>query len=261
MTEEFPSDFETKFEAMFAESMRWAALELTYEEVLEEAKAVVKDMKTYSLKSALPILSGLLTVPYHQSNCIRLELLVALAVLSCSGKKKANVGQAVRWYQKLGETRCVRGEDPAEDVFVTNVSDEEGNYMLLEGIWENAGFYTQRIVDLVATLPNTPQFEPLRRSLRAVLKIADEVCKRAELRRYSLGNNMREDALKASNLPKKADLIRRVTLTSSDLEALSIEPQDLTRIWGPKLDHEAMLKQAPGYSFFGELYPKVTFFC
>ena len=183
--EEMSSEIEIHLEAMFAESMKWAQLQLTYEEVMEEAKAVVKDMNNYSLKSVLPMLSGLLTVPYYQSNCIRLELLVAFAILSCSGKKKANVGQAVRWYRRLGKTRCVLGEDPAEDVFVTNVSDDAGNYMLLEGVWENAGFYTQRIVDLVATLPGDPRFEPLHRSLRAVLKIADEVCKRSELQRYT----------------------------------------------------------------------------
>ena len=245
--EEMSSEIEIHLEAMFAESMKWAQLQLTYEEVMEEAKAVVKDMNNYSLKSVLPMLSGLLTVPYYQSNCIRLELLVAFAILSCSGKKKANVGQAVRWYRRLGKTRCVLGEDPAEDVFVTNVSDDAGNYMLLEGVWEN---YTQRIVDLVATLPGDPRFEPLHRSLRAVLKIADEVCKRSELQRYTLGNNEREDALKASNLPRKADLVRRVTFSSSELDALGIAPKDMILIWSPKIDREATLKQAPGYSFF-----------
>lgn len=250
MTEEIPNEFMIELEAMFAESMRWAQLQLSYEEVLEEAKAVALDMKGYSLRSTLPVLSGLLTVPYYQSNCIRLELLVALAVLSCSGKKRANVGQAVRWYRQLGKTRCVLGEDPAEDVFVTSVSDDAGNYMLLEGVWENAGFYTQRIVDLVATLPDDPKFEPLHRSLRAVLKIADEVCKRSDLQRYTLGNNEREDSLKASNLPKKADLTRRVTFSSSELEGLGIEPQDIILIWTPKIDREAMLKQSPGFSLF-----------
>jgi hypothetical protein len=93
MTEDYPSEID--LEAMFTESMRWAQLELTYSEVLEEAKTVVRDMKNYSLTSALPVLSGLLTVPCYQSNSIRLELLVALAVFSCSGKKKVSVGQAV----------------------------------------------------------------------------------------------------------------------------------------------------------------------
>lgn len=250
MPEEIPSEIEKNLEAMFAESMRWAQLQLTYEEVLAEAKPIVRDMQRYSLKTALPILSGLLTVPDYQSNCIRLELLVALAVLSCSGKKKASVAQAARWYRQLGKTKCVLGEDPAEDVFVTSVSDDTGNYLLLEGVWENAGFYTQRIIDLVATLPDNESLNPLRRSLRAVLSIADQVCKRAELRRYTLGNNERQKGLKASNLPKKSELSRRVTFSSSDLERLGIEPQDIVLIWSPTVDRQTMLKQAPGYSVF-----------
>ena len=186
MSEEIPSEIAIDFEAIFAESMRWAQLQLTYEEVLEEAKPIIRDMKQYSLKSALPLLSGLLTVPYYQSNCIRLELLVALAALSCSGKKKASIGQAVRWYRQIGKTKCVLGEDPSEDVFVTSINDDAGDYMMLEGVWESAGFYTQRIVDLVATLPDDRQFKPLRRSLRAILKISDEICRRSELQRYTL---------------------------------------------------------------------------
>lgn len=250
MTEEIPSDIAQHLEAMLAESMRWAQLQLTYEEILTETKPIVRDMQLYSLKSALPILSGLLTVPAYQSNCIRLELLVALAVLSCSGKKKASIAQAVRWYRQIGQTKCVRGEDPAEDVFVTNVNNNTSNYLLLEGVWENAGFYTQRIIDLVATFPNTPRFDQLRRSLCATLKIVDEVCKRSGLQRYSLGNDERQATLKAANLPNKSELAKRVTFSSADLEHLGINPLDIVPIWSPTVDREAMLKQAPGYSIF-----------
>ncbi|WP_417825021.1 hypothetical protein [Thalassospira lucentensis] len=250
MTDEIPSVSEEDLKAIFANSMNWAQLNLTYEEILSEAKSVVKDMGRYSLTTALPVLSGLLTLPEYQSNTIRLELLVALAVLSCSGHKKASVTQVSRWYRELAKTRCVSGEDPAEDVFVTNVSNGDGNYLLLEGVWENAGFYTQRIVDLVETLPDTSKFNQLRQTFRAILKVSDEICRRSGLQRYVLGQNEGQEFLKVYSLPRQSLLAKRVTFTSSELQDLGIKPQDIAPVCSPKIDHSHMLKQAPGFSVF-----------
>lgn len=238
-------DFEA-FQRRMAESMRWSSLMLSYEEISADTKSIVSNMKRYSLSSALPILAGLMTLPDYQSNCIRLELLVGLAVLHCSGQKKATVGSAVRWFRQIGETKSVLGEDPAEDIFVSLVHDTRGNYRLLEGVWENAGFYTQCILDIVESLPDQEPFSPLKRSFRALLKVSDAICAKAGLERYQLGDEEIKDRIETKKTPDKKELLRRVTFASADFDDLDIAQSDILPFLSHASDHSGMLKQAPG---------------
>lgn len=238
------------FFAQLAEPARWAGLSVTYEEIAAEGRAIAAEMKGYSLKKTLPLLSSLLTLPNYQSNCLRLELLVALAVVLCSGKRKASISDIARWYDQIGRTQCVLGEDPAEDLFVTNIHDETGNHLLQEGLWENAGFYTQLIADVVSTFPRDTDFDYIRRSFQAVLKISNEVCVRAKIQRYTLGNNENQANLRTTKLPRRSDLDKIVKFSSTDLQALDINPQDIILLCSPRIDRDAIFKQSPGHSIF-----------
>ncbi|MCI5212643.1 MAG: hypothetical protein D3910_28505, partial [Candidatus Electrothrix sp. ATG2] len=189
MADEFTKPNWDKFNAIFGEQMRWASRYVTLKEVAQVNKSLVRDLARYDAAVAVPLLSGLLTVPEYQSNCIRLEILVALAVVHCRDRKKANITQAVRWFSQIEKSQCVSGEDPAEDVFVSLVYDSNGDYRLIEGIWESAGFYTQRVLDVVATMPDTGQFWQIKRNVRALLVISDMICEKAGLRRYQLGSD------------------------------------------------------------------------
>lgn len=119
-------------------------MSFSIEKIMQENKALIKDLSKYDPALAVPLLASLLTLPRYQSNCIRLEILVALALGYCSGRKKANIRQAIRWFSQIGKSKCVIGEDPAEDVFVSLVRGWNGDFRLLEDIWEAAGFYTDR---------------------------------------------------------------------------------------------------------------------
>ena len=232
-----------------AESMRWATLAVTYDDLSKEAKSVVHDMKRYSLASALPILAGLLTIPDYQSNCIRIELLVGLAIFHCAGRKKADLGQAARWYRRIEQTRCVTGEDPAEDVFVILIHSDEGNFRMLEGVWENAGFYTQCVAEVVEGLPPAKNFEQLKRSFRALLKISDAVCERASLERYQLGDDTLKAELRLAKIARKNALMNRVTFSSSEFDDLGITPADIFPFLSNKEDLKDLSSQTPGDSF------------
>ncbi len=62
--------------------------------------------------------------------------------------------QAVQWFHQIGKSACVLAEDPAEDVFVSLVQDPAGgDYPILEVVWESAGFYTERVHEVVDTMP------------------------------------------------------------------------------------------------------------
>lgn len=227
MADEFTESEFDSLNAHFAEHMRWASLDVTLEEIAKENKALVHSLSRYDPTFAVPLLASLLTLPNYQSNCIRLEILVALAVLYCRGQKKASINDAVRWFSQIGKSRCVSGEDPAEDVFVSLVQDGNGDYRLVEGVWEAAGFYTQCVLDVIATMPDTGQFGKIKKSVHALLVISDMVCEKAGLHRYQLGSDEIRLALSPRTIPGRNTLVSRVTITFAELDERGITPSDI----------------------------------
>ena len=213
--------------ASMAEHMRWARLSVSIQEIAEDNTDLVRDLATYNRASTVPLLAGLLTLPDYQSNCIRLEILVALAVRYCHGRKRAHVEQAKDWFLQIGNSRCVLGEDPAEDIFVSLVHDDRGNYRLLEGVWQGAGFYTQRVFDVVARMPDDEEFRQIKNRFRALLIISDMVCDKAQLQRYQLGSDARHSTLLSHKLPSGKALTSRVTVTFAELNDRGIARSDI----------------------------------
>ena len=216
-----------KFSELMAERMRWARLFVTIQEIAEDNKELVRDLSTYDPTVAVPLLAGLLTLPNYQSHCIRLEILVALAVVHCHGRKKAHIDQAIRWFSQISKSRCVTAEDQLEDVFVSLVQDEHEDYRLFEGVWEGAGFYTQRVLDVIATMPDKGQLGQIKKTVRALLTISDMVCDKARLQRYQLGSDEHHSVLSARNVPGGTTLISRVTVTFAELDERGITRSDI----------------------------------
>lgn len=196
---------------------------MTIRKIAEDNKKLITDLSAYDPSSAVPLLASLLTLPDYQSHCIRFESLVALAMVYCNGQKKAQIAQAKHWFSQIGKSHYVMAEDPAEDVFVSLVQDENGDYRLLGGIWEGAGFYTQIILDVIATMPDEEPYGQIKKSVRALLIISDIVCEKAGLQRYQLGS----DELHSEFLPNKAlgrnELVSHITIAFTDLERYEIK--------------------------------------
>ena len=87
--------------------------------------------------------------------------------------------------------------------------------MVLEGIWESAGFYLQRIVNVVDAMPVGGGYDQLRDSIYALLKLSDLICCRAGLRRYQNGNVTPERKLPAC-LVESIRSIRQVVVFSAE---------------------------------------------
>lgn len=133
------------------------------------------------------------------------------------------------------------GEDPAEDVFVSLVQDRNGNYRLLEGMWECAGFYTQRVLDVIATMPDIGKFGQIKRSVRALLIISDMICDKAGLYRYQLGSDEHLSVLSPQIFPERKTLVSSVTITFAELDERGITPDDIE----PFLLHPQMRADLP----------------
>lgn len=171
--------------------------------------------------------AGLITQPSLQSNCLRLEALAHLCVAECHGRKTPQASTVGRAFRAIGDGRCGRAEDPAEDVFVSNVMSQRGNFRVLEGIWESGGFFLQRVVNMMERMPAELPFQRFAASVYALLRISDAVCERANLQRNQRGNSRPETAIPAKVLDRMPKIRGLVRFSEADLQMLGIDPVHL----------------------------------
>ncbi|MCD9127664.1 hypothetical protein [Luteimonas fraxinea] len=204
-----------------------STLEHTLDSVAKENKDLVAELAEYKRDDTVALAASLLTLPEHQGQCARFEQLVALALIHCKGIKVATVADAARWYEALGDSPSAFGEDPAEDVFVSVVGNDRGDHLVLEGIWEGAGFYTQCLVDVVFAMPATARYEPLKRRVQALLRLSNVICKSASLARFQDGGDTFHESLDTGGLD--AEILKtRVNFTIKQLKSAEISVADLT---------------------------------
>lgn len=233
-------------QAIIAEQSRWASQSVPLSEITKENGSVIRDMARYSASSAVPMLASLLTEPELQSHCLRIETLIALAVIHCNGTKEANINPVIRWFNQMTGTLSVCGEDPAEDVFVTLVNDKERDYRLIEGIWEGAGFYTQQILNVIISMPDSKRFSAIKRSVRALLVISDVICSRAGLIRYQLGSDSHHNKITRNTIPNAQPInisfedLENMGICLDDLASFCLEPESKHRLHNQEVGNSVL---------------------
>jgi hypothetical protein len=201
--------------------------------------------------------AGLLTVPELQSNCFRLEALIHLCLAFGRGKQKPTGELVARLFAEFGKGQCGRVEDPAEDVFVTLVVTPRGDFRVLEGTWESAGFFLQRVVNVVERMPREGGYKELRESIYALLALSDLVCERAGLTRYQLGNTSCLKAL-PHKLAQAGSALRRLVRFSvgelraegvsiDHLAAFELMPAKRGYLAAEKITHSALERHPVAY--------------
>lgn len=107
----------------------------------------------FNAKQTISICAGLLTVPEFQANTPRLESLAHLATMSCAGRRKAGIADFARWLNRnLGGSESFRVEDPAEDVFVSNIGTAAGNFRIFQDTFPSNVYYLEAILKPVEAL-------------------------------------------------------------------------------------------------------------
>ena len=150
---------------------------------------LAKTLGNCRLASTLAQLGGLLTAPSLQRHILRLELLIHLAVLHCSGLRDPNQQDVTTWLTDYGGlTPVALLEDPPEDVFVSNVRTHDGNRRVFEGLWDANDYFAQQLVDVLSHDRAPRQCRDLIPPITALLTLSDSVANRLALSRWHSGS-------------------------------------------------------------------------
>lgn len=228
---------------------------ITSPETAELARILV----SYVARDTVMRTAGLLTAPRLQANTVRLELLVHLAVAHCAGRKKPDFGDLERWLNHyLGQTHIAMLEDPAEDVFVTNIYTPEGNFRVFEGIWESNDYFLQVVLDTLMSSEMPEQCRDLLRPTFALLRLSDYVAARLDLNRWHIEPSTAKGFVPV--LPTTRVNIRAsaVTFTKEDIERLGVTREVVASFILREEDRRNLPSESTGHSSL-ERRPLVDF--
>lgn len=225
-----------------------AALEMRPASLFATHKGVLDFLTDFDPIETAAAFGAMLLDPRLQANFVRLEALVHLSIGCCKGTRQPTQGELASCFEELGTGICGRMEDPTEDVFVSLVTTKEGHYRVLEGDWESASFYLQRILNIVETFPNNPPFSDLRRQIFALLRLSDATCERAGLSRNCTGGPLPLKALPPEVCGKFSrqltsfndDELTQIEVTPDDLQEFLFSDQMLTYLSDARISNSPL---------------------
>lgn len=107
----------------------------------------------HPLKSA-NLIAGLLVDPKFNANTFRIETLIHYVLINCTGVQRPSYKKIRSWLNDFTPiSSAANMEDPVEDVFVTSVMTEKGDFRLYGGIWEANDFCLQKVLDTINSIP------------------------------------------------------------------------------------------------------------
>ena len=219
--------------------------------------ALASTLKIYNFKDTVSKLAGLLTIPTLQENNLRIEFLIHQAVIHSTGKRKPHLKQINSWLNEgVNETGIPYLEDPAENVFISNISSIEGNFRIFEGLWSSNNYSLQVLLDVLHENENCQEIKNLIKPSYALLKLSDQIAERINLFRWHFKDSLPYNQLKIvpnMGVKKRSNAI---TFSYKDLQTLGICRSDLDPfVFSPKFK-EKLLNESLGNSSL-ERYPLI----
>ena len=171
-----------------------------------------------------------------------------LALAYCEGTVTPSTEIIDQSFEELGDGYCGTMEDPSEDLFVSLVGTQAGNFRVFEGVWEGAAFHLQRILDIVEGMPNRPFFNQIRSSVESLLRLSDAVAERAGMPGNVLGQATPLDKLPAELADRLSTVGQLIRFNTDELARLKLSKASLSEFVLSTDARDTLRKQFIGHS-------------
>lgn len=196
--------------------------------IFAEKPTLKHQLEKFDPVKSSALVAGLLTDPSIHTNTLRIELLIKLLLCTGKGNKVPNTSNIDTWLNSvLGTALISRMEDPVEDVFISNITTDNGNVRIFEGTWESSDFYLQRVLNVVATLPNTEPAAKLKSEIASMLLLSETIADRLGLERFCSGGGENKGKIRIPAAPRLKTLRDALTFTPDELRTLGINKGNL----------------------------------
>jgi len=222
--------------------------DIPVEAIAQDYPSVIVSLRDLDPTATATVFAGLLVLPQLQSNCIRLEALVHLAIAYSTGELPPTEPAVRDSFDALDRGYCGSMEDPAEDVFAVLVSTPDGNFRVFQGIRQCPGFYVQRILEVIETMPDIGPFKKVTRSTEALLRLSEAVAARAGVSENMLGNETPVANLPADLSPELSRVSNLVCFTERELADMKISAESLADFVFDPADYARLRTQVMGNS-------------
>lgn len=189
-----------------------------------ELERIAGFLGKYEKSSSICYLAGLLTAPQLQANNLRLEVLAHLAVAECSGTRKPGEREVSNWLNRqLGGTSAARDEDPAEDVFVSPIHTDDGDKLVINGIWSSNDLALQIVIDVLGDSDTPAPLRSAYSGIRELLKLSDVLCSRVGLTRNEISESNRAGQVRLVPSLRVSERSKAVTFSAEALQRFGID--------------------------------------
>lgn len=196
--------------------------------IIQEKPSLQKKLRMFHPIKSAALISGLLTLPDLHANTLRLEMMIHLIMSYSKGKKEPMAQDVYSWLNReLGETSFAFLEDPVEDVFISNVITDMGNIRIFEGVWGSSDFYLQKMIDIVNLFPDGKSLRQLKKEIRGILILSEEIAARRKLSRFVRGGGDEKGTVKIPSDKSIKELSKSIVFTQKQILQLEITPEDI----------------------------------
>lgn len=138
---------------------------------------LLSDLQPFDRMSTLSAVAALGLVAENHIHIAQLDCLVHLIAIHCKGDNPVTVTALDHWLNGfLANSPLCRRLDPGEDVAVSNVMTETGNYRVFTGTESNPDYYLQDVLDAIENGPGI--LDSVRKECNSVLKISELLARR-----------------------------------------------------------------------------------
>ncbi len=190
-------------------------------------RRLCRSLNDFSFPLVAQSLAGLMTQPENHVAITRLELLVHLAALSCSGDRSPSEKHLRKWLNDyVLKDPITEFEGPVEDVFVSNVVSWFGNVRTFEGRWDGNSYYVETCIAGLLRICDRPWVLKALVHIMALLRISDAVADRAQIGRYTCSESQPRQPIK-TNISMISHSVSHVCFDSHELDQLEVHLKDL----------------------------------